>query len=67
MTVAELMLKGYKVADVKYQRGYIRRKNFDFCNSEIMTAGGSRKGQFYVLIPCMESTRYCKRVYFKAG
>jgi len=67
MTVAELMLKGYKVADVKYQRGYMSRKNFDFGNSAILSAGGSRKGQFYALIPCMESTRYCKRVYFEVA
>lgn len=66
MTVKDLIKQGYHFSDVKLQRGYVSRKT-DIGQSEVMQAGGSRKGQFYVLAPCFRSTRYCYRQYFVRG
>lgn len=62
MTYKEAIEAGYKPADMAYQWGYVSRKvNPD--EQEVQTAGGSRRGELYVLLPCWRSTRYCIRQY----
>lgn len=66
MTLKEALLSGYKKADCTYQRGYVSRKvNVD--EQTVYTAGGSRKGEKYVLLPTWESSQYCIRQYLKKG
>lgn len=62
MTYADAIKAGYKEADTKYQRGYISRRA-DPDAQPVRVAGGSRKGQLYVLLPCYRSTQYCIRQY----
>lgn len=62
MTYAEAKEKGYVPSDSTYQRGYISRK-IDTMQQPVKTAGGNRKGQLYVLLPCYTSTQYCFRQY----
>lgn len=62
MTYADAIKAGYKTADAKYQRGYISRLT-DPGAQPVQTAGGNRKGQLYVLLPCYCSTQYCIRQY----
>lgn len=66
MTVKELMEMGYEKADIKYARGYVSRKQ-DELNAEVHEAGGSRKGEYYALLPCFTSSQYCFRQYYKKG
>lgn len=62
MNLKEALEQGYKMADMKYQRGYVSRKT-NREEQKVQVAGGSRKGQLYVLVPCFESTQYCYRLY----
>lgn len=64
MTVRELLNMGYTKADMQYTRGYVSRKQDDML-AEVHEAGGSRKGEYYALIPCYTSSKYCFRQYFK--
>lgn len=62
MTYAEAKKNGYIAADCTYFRGYISRKiNAD--DQLVKVAGGSRKGQLYVELPCWHSTNYAIRQY----
>lgn len=64
MTYAETKKNGYVDADCKYFRGYISRKvNED--DQLVKVAGGRRKGQLYVELPCWHSTNYAVRQYLK--
>lgn len=64
MTYKEAREAGYIDGDMKYTAGYISRKtNID--NQPVKVAGGSRKGQLYILVPCWHSTTYCFRLYLK--
>ena len=67
MTVKELKEKGYVNTDIKYQRGYVSRKNYNPDIQTVYTAGGKRKGDKYYLVPCYNSTQYCYRQYIKKG
>lgn len=62
MTYQDAINQGYKDADCKYERGYISRKA-DPKEQPIHVAGGNRKGDMYVLLPCFCSTQYCIRQY----
>lgn len=62
MTLHEALLNGYKVGEVKYQRGYVSRK-VNVAYQPVLTAKGSRKKQLYVLMPCFTSSQYCLRAY----
>ena len=62
MTYQDAINQGYHVADTKYQRGYVSRKA-DPMKQPVHVAGGLRKGHLYVLLACVESTRYCVRQY----
>lgn len=64
MTYREAIENGYTDADTKYQRGYVSRKA-NTMEQPVQTAGGSRKGQLYVLLPCFTSTQYCIRQYLQ--
>lgn len=64
MTYKQALEQGYKPGAVMYQRGYISRK-IDPMAQEVHTAGGNRRGQLYILLPCKTSTRYCFRQYLK--
>lgn len=61
-TLADAIKAGYSIADSKYQRGYVSRKVDQF-EQPLQVAGGSRKGQLYVLLPAYNTTNYCRRVY----
>lgn len=63
MTYKEAKDAGYRLADAAYTRGYVSRKAYNIDSAEVYTAGGSRKGQLYILRPCFDSTRYCFRHY----
>lgn len=65
MTFAEARKQGYICGDTTYTQGYISRRAFDIDKARIHVAGGSRKGQLFVLIPCYNSTRFCLRQYLK--
>lgn len=62
MTYIDAIKAGYKMADTKYQRGYVSRRA-DTDAQPVRTAGGARMGQLFVLLPCYCSTRYCIRQY----
>lgn len=62
MTYLDAIKAGYKTADTKYQRGYVSRLAGPDAQP-VRTAGGTRKGQLYVLLPCYCSTQYCIRQY----
>lgn len=62
MTYAEAKKNGYIDADQAYFRGYVSRKiNADA--QIVKVAGGNRKGQLYVELPCWHSTNYAVRQY----
>lgn len=63
-TLSDALKNGYTLADCTFQRGYISRKA-DASLQPVHVAGGSRKGQLYVLLPCWQSTTYCYRQYLK--
>lgn len=65
MTYKEAIESGYKELDQTYQRGYVSRKE-SWENRPVMDAGGSRKGQYYITVPCYISSRYCVRQYLLA-
>ena len=62
MTYKQAIFAGYRDADTKYQRGYISRK-VEKNNQTVYTAGGNRRGEKYILLPCYHSTKYCVRQY----
>ena len=62
MTYRDAIMAGYKAADTKFQRGYVSRLA-DPDAQPVQTAGGNRKGQLYVPLPCYCSTQYCVRQY----
>lgn len=62
MTYREALQSGYKAADYEYQMGYVSRKT-EVMEQEVLTAGGRRKGQKYILLPNPHSTRFCYRLY----
>ena len=61
-TYQDAINQGYHAADTAYQRGYISRRA-DPMQQPIHIAGGSRKGQLYILLPNAQSTQYCIRQY----
>lgn len=63
-TYEEALKDGYTQNDLKYQRGYVSRK-VDIRKQPVLIAGGSRKGQLYILLPNFDSTQYCFRAYLK--
>lgn len=62
MTYMDAIKAGYKDGDTTCQRGYISRRA-DPDAQPVRVAGGSRKGQLYVLLPCYCSTQYYIRQY----
>lgn len=65
ITFGEALSLGYKKADMQYQLGYVRRRNFDLNEARLHVAGGHRKGELYALAPCYNTSRFCLRVYLK--
>lgn len=64
-TYGEAKAAGWIETDSTWTRGYVsRRSNID--DLTIHAAGGSRRGQFFVLIPSWRSTQYCIRQYISA-
>ena len=64
MTYGEALNNGYRDSDIQFERGYVSRK----CNvldQSVKTAGGNRRGQLYVSLPCWCSSYYCYRQYLK--
>lgn len=65
MTYKEAKENGYKDGDRVLQKGYVSRKAIiDYL--PVDEAGGSRRGQLYVLLPNWKSSRYCYRQYLVA-
>lgn len=64
MKVSEAIAQGYRLKEVKFQRGYTSRKT-ELDDREVLEAQGRRKGQKYFLYPCPWSTRYCYRMYIE--
>ena len=56
---------GFEVNDAEWTQGYVSRKA-DPLEALAFVAGGSRKGQIFVEMPCYFSTKYCFRQYFTA-
>ena len=69
MTVGEFFeacVKGeIMVYDTKSEKGYVSRRLKDTDPLTTGVAGGRRAGEKYVLLPRLDSTRYCYRVYYK--
>lgn len=72
MTVREYMKKkGYTefdITDTTLERGYVSRKKdieIPYEEHEIYMAGGRRKGQWFIYLPCYYSSQYCHRAYLK--
>lgn len=49
------------------QAGYVSRKGNPELSIIYIAGKGRRQGQFYYLAPCLNSTRYCWRVYIARG
>lgn len=64
MTYREALEQGWQEVDMKMHRGYIGKK-IDPMSQELMEAGSYRRGEYYVLIHCPFSTRYCYRLYLR--
>lgn len=64
-TYKEAVEMGYTRGVTAYQRGYVSRRG-GWENQLVHVAGGARKGQLYVLVPCWTSTQYCVRQYLNA-
>lgn len=62
MTYDEALKTGYRDGVQRYFRGYVSRK-VDIGNQPVKTAGGNRKRQPYVELPCFYSTQYAIRQY----
>lgn len=63
-TLNDYIEMGYRLSgELSYQNGYVSRKPVDEGKRIVYEAKGNRKGQFYVLQPCFNSTRYCFRHY----
>lgn len=72
MTVREYMdRKGYTefyIDDIKLERGYVSRKKdieIAYEDHQIHIAGGRRKGEIFIYLPCYYSSQYCHRAYIK--
>lgn len=72
MTVREYMnKKGYtefKITDTTLERGYVSRKKdiqIPYEDHVLCMAGGKRKGQYFIYLPCFYSSQYCQRAYLK--
>ena len=72
MTVKEYMKKkGYtqfSITDTTLERGYVSRKKdieIPYEDHTIYMAGGRRKGQIFIYLPCYYSSQYCHRAYLK--
>lgn len=63
-TLNEALDAGYVRGEMKYQRGYISRRA-DIGEAPVHVAGGRRKGELYILLPCYHSTTYCMRQYLR--
>lgn len=61
-TLSEALQSGYVVTDSKLQRGYVSRK-IPIGDCPIHTAGGSRNGEIYALLPNWKSSQYAIRLY----
>ena len=64
MTLNEMIDNGYELADMQKTMGYVSRK-CDIGTQEVYMAGGSRKGEYYILEPSYSSSRYCYRHYLR--
>lgn len=63
-TYADALAAGWIKTDTAWERGYVSRKT-DTRYAAIQAAGGSRKGEYYVLLPSWRSSQYCVRQYLR--
>ena len=64
MKYKEALEKGYIEAEQAWERGYVSRL-VNLEDQEVLTAGGTKKGRLYVLLPSWRSTQYCIRQYLR--
>ena len=64
-TLKDAFKDGYRLCEIKTQKGYCTRKKRLPEQIEVFFAGGNRKGQLYYLMPSLISTRYCLRMYLR--
>ena len=64
-TLSDALALGYKLADQQYQRGYVSRKIDLWGGSPVHVAGGSRRGELYILRPAWSTSQYCIRQYLR--
>lgn len=62
MTFKEALNSGYRLADRRWFRGYVSRR-VSINDQPVLIAGGSRRGEPYVDLPCWSSTTYHIRQY----
>lgn len=62
LTFSQALAAGYKKLDHAYFFGYVSRK-VDTGTQPVNVAGGTRKGLFFVELPCWQSTAYSLRLY----
>lgn len=53
-----------EILDAKFHRGYISRKRF-MEDAQVKEGKGTRKGLYYIEMPCLISTIYHYRIYFR--
>lgn len=61
-TYGEAMAAGWVETNSSWCRGYVSRKS-DINNAAIQVASGSRKGEYFVMLPSWQSSQYCVRQY----
>lgn len=62
LTLSQALATGYKKMDHAYFFGYVSRK-VDTGAQPVKVAGGTRRGLFFVELPCWQSTAYSLRLY----
>ena len=67
VSAAELQERGWRLADMSYERGYRSRRDKSPERGPVYMAGGQRRGELYYLEPCYTSSNYCMRVYMVPG
>lgn len=58
----------FEIIDTTLERGYVSRKKdieIPYEDHVLCLAGGRRKGQYFIYLPCFYSSRYCHRAYLK--
>lgn len=55
----------FRPGDLTLQKGYVSRKREVTDSTPVYKAGGSRKGELFILMPNWKSTTFCFRQYLE--